>query len=144
MKDKIADRVVVIVLGLALCLYGFVFVRVHAQNVELTEAQKSAVWNLKAGEVNIAFRDGGAAFDAVTLTLDTLRQSNPTAAQTLARDIARNLGVIGGTRELGDDAIEDRKAFREFAATVQSLPFSEADREAIIDLAKSKSVLVSP
>lgn len=123
---------------------SFFGTRVEAQRGELTEGEYFAVWDKKAGEVNIAFRDGAAAFDAVTQTLGTLAGSNPAIASAAARDIARNLGVIGLARDLSDDAIEDREAFREFQRSVNSLPFSDADRQTLIDSAKAFSVVTEP
>ena len=125
-------------------LIGAIGAICYAQLEGPTEEQLLAVWDIKAGEVNVAFRNGPGAFNAVTLTIDTFRQTNPVAARALARDIARNLGVIGAGNELDDDALEDRQQFREFKRVVSGLPFSESDRQSIIDTAKTFEVVTEP
>lgn len=106
-----------------------------------TEAERQAVWNIKAGEVHIAFRKSACAFGAVTSALAKLAEQKPAIAKAIAREIARSLGVIRQARELSDDDLEDRAAFRKFVRAVSGLPISEADRLAIMSDAKTKDVV---
>ena len=127
----------------ALLIGSFYFdPEVEAAVAEPTQEQLEAVWSVKAGEMHVQFRKNRIqAFYAVTLTLDTLRQQNPRMAKAVARNIARNLGVIGQANDIDADAVEDRQAFREWAGKTQTLPFSEADRQALIDAAKAFDVV---
>ena len=107
-----------------------------------TQEQLEAVWSVKAGEMHVAFRTNRIqAFYAVTYALDTLRVQNPQMAKAVARDIARNLGVIGQANDIDTDAVEDKLGFREWAGKTRSLPFSVEDQETLIDTAKEFDVV---
>ena len=101
------------------------------------------IWQKRKGEVNIAFRKGDA-FDAVTAALEQLHETKPEVAAQLARRIARNLGVVAQGRQLSDDDLEDRAVFRNLKSAIGPLPFSDEDKQALIDLAKASDIVTEP
>lgn len=102
-----------------------------------------SIWLKRQGEVNIAFRKDDA-FGAVTNALELLHDTQPEIAEQLARRIARNLGVLAQGRQLDDDELQDRSVFSDFRQMIGRLPFSDVDKQAIIDLAKASDIVTEP
>ncbi len=101
------------------------------------------IWLKHGGRVNKAFRLQNG-FEAVTNALESLHKNEPEIAGQLARRIARNLGVLAQGRNLDDDDLQDRSVFRDFKQMIGGLPFSDADKQALIDLAKGSEIVTEP
>lgn len=101
------------------------------------------IWLKRGPEVVVACRKGDV-FEAVTSALESLHENEPEIASKLARRIARNLGVLAEGRQLDDDEIQDRSVFRDFKRALNPLPFSDADKQAIIDLVKASEIVTEP